>query len=208
MARHLKHRTSSVKRNTARLLFAGAVVSAPIALAAPAQAVDGSTWDKLAQCESSGKWNTSTGNGYHGGLQFKPSTWKAYGGKGSAKNATREEQIAVAERVLKGQGWGAWPACSRKLGLRGGAAPKAAKAVKTAPKVVTPKKKAVKPVAKPAPAAPLATGTGNYTVKVGDSLSKIAQANSIPGGWQNLYNNNRSTISNPNLIYPGQKLNI
>lgn len=218
MARHLKHRSSSSKRHAARLLLAGAVVSAPIALAAPAHAVDGGTWDKLAQCESSGKWNTNTGNGYHGGLQFTPSTWKAYGGTGSAQNASREQQIAVAERVLKGQGWGAWPACSRKMGLRGGstgAAPKAAKSVSAqkatskkstkpvAAKPVTPKKAAATPVAR----TPV-TGDGNYTVRAGDTLSKIAQANSVPGGWQHLYNTNKGTVSDPNLIFPGQKLAI
>jgi len=77
-----------------------------------------SVWDKLAQCESSGNWSINTGNGYYGGLQFTMDTWTAYGGTGSPANASREQQIAVAERVLAGQGWGAWPACSSKLGLR------------------------------------------------------------------------------------------
>ena len=78
-------------------------------------------WDSLAQCESSGNWGTNTGNGYAGGLQFSPSTWAAYGGTGSAANASREQQIAVAEKVQASQGWGAWPACAAKLGLSGGA---------------------------------------------------------------------------------------
>jgi LysM repeat protein len=210
MARHLKHRTSSIKRNAARLLFAGAVVSTPIALAAPAQAVEGGTWDKLAQCESSGKWSTSTGNGFHGGLQFTPSTWKAYGGNGSAQNASREQQIAVAERVLQGQGWGAWPACSRKLGLRGGTTGAAPKAAKVAPKAAAPKVTPKKTVfAQVAPVAQItATGDGNYVVQPGDTLSKIAQANSVPGGWQHLFTTNQGTVSDPHIIYPGQKLNI
>jgi hypothetical protein len=59
---------------------------------------------------------TNTGNGYYGGLQFSPSTWRAYGGSGPAAHASREEQIAVAERVLAAQGWGAWPVCSRQAG--------------------------------------------------------------------------------------------
>lgn len=86
----------------------------------------GSVWDRLAQCESGGEWNYGPHSGwgsgiYHGGLQFHPSTWNAYGGQQYATyayQATREQQIAVAERVLASQGWGAWPACSRKLGLR------------------------------------------------------------------------------------------
>jgi hypothetical protein len=79
---------------------------------------DGGVWDRLAQCEAGGNWATNTGNGYSGGLQFSPGTWAANGGSGSASSASREEQIAVAERVQASQGWGAWPACSSKLGLR------------------------------------------------------------------------------------------
>lgn len=77
-----------------------------------------STWDRLAKCESGNRWNIATGNGYYGGLQFSKATWKAYGGKGSPHKASKSEQIRIAERVLKKQGWRAWPACSRKLGLR------------------------------------------------------------------------------------------
>jgi LysM repeat protein len=83
--------------------------------AAPAS---GSVWDRLAQCESGGNWGINTGNGYSGGLQFAQGTWAANGGSGSAHNASRAEQIRVAERVRASQGWGAWPACSAKLGLR------------------------------------------------------------------------------------------
>jgi hypothetical protein len=81
-------------------------------------AVGGSVWDRLAQCESGGNWSTNTGNGYSGGLQFSPGTWRANGGSGSAHNASRAEQIRVAQRVQASQGWGAWPACSSSLGLR------------------------------------------------------------------------------------------
>jgi LysM repeat protein len=83
--------------------------------AAPASA---SVWDRLAQCESGGNWSINPGNGYSGGLQFSAGTWSANGGSGSASNASRAEQIRVAERVRASQGWGAWPACSSKLGLR------------------------------------------------------------------------------------------
>ena len=82
---------------------------------------DGSVWDRLAQCESTGNWAINTGNGFHGGLQFTPQTWLAYGGGEYAPyayQATREEQIAVAQKVQASQGWGAWPACTAKMGLR------------------------------------------------------------------------------------------
>ncbi|GAA2546976.1 hypothetical protein GCM10010210_17940 [Pseudonocardia hydrocarbonoxydans] len=103
----------------ARLALVGtAAVAAPLLMAGTANAAPASTWDALAECESSGNWDINTGNGYSGGLQFSPSTWRAYGGEGDAHDASRTEQIAVAERVLDGQGWGAWPACSRELGLR------------------------------------------------------------------------------------------
>jgi len=87
---------------------------------APAVA-GGSVWDTLAQCESGGNWSINTGNGYQGGLQFSPSTWAAYGGTQyapTANLATREQQIAIAEKTLAGQGWGAWPACTAQMGLR------------------------------------------------------------------------------------------
>ncbi len=92
---------------------------APAPAAAPSSGGGGgSHWDALAQCESGGNWGISTGNGYYGGLQFSMSTWQAMGGSGNPANASRAEQIAVAERVLSAQGWGAWPSCSSQLGLR------------------------------------------------------------------------------------------
>jgi LysM repeat protein len=81
-------------------------------------AVGGSVWDRLARCESGGNWATNTGNGYAGGLQFSSGTWRANGGSGSPHTASRAEQIRVAQRVLASQGWGAWPSCSSRLGLR------------------------------------------------------------------------------------------
>jgi hypothetical protein len=94
-------------------------LGAPVALAGTADAATPTAkWDRIAQCESGGKWNTATGNGYYGGLQFSAGTWKAHGGKGSAHNASKAEQIKVAERVLKTQGWKAWPVCSKKAGFR------------------------------------------------------------------------------------------
>src|SRR5882757_3700533 len=114
-------------RNLARVVVAGVVVAgAPLALGGTANAAtptptaggDG-VWDQIAQCESGGRWNTSTGNGYSGGLQFSPSTWRAYGGKGNAHQASRAEQITVAKKVQAAQGWGAWPSCSKKAGVKG-----------------------------------------------------------------------------------------
>lgn len=87
--------------------------------------VGGDVWDDLAQCEAGGNWQTNTGNGFGGGLQFMHqssySTWLAFGGAEYAPHpweASKEQQIQIAERVLARSGWGAWPACSRKLGLR------------------------------------------------------------------------------------------
>ncbi|MGZ4749396.1 MAG: transglycosylase family protein, partial [Oryzihumus sp.] len=93
----------------------------PLAAAAPsAHAASTSTWDRLAACESGGRWNINTGNGFYGGLQFTNGTWRAYGGTRYAPRAdlaSKGAQIAVAERLLAAAGWGSWPACSHKLGL-------------------------------------------------------------------------------------------
>jgi LysM repeat protein len=78
----------------------------------------GGVWDRLAQCESGGNWSINTGNGFFGGLQFTQSSWSAAGGSGSPQNASRSEQIRVASHLQQMQGWGAWPTCSRKVGLR------------------------------------------------------------------------------------------
>lgn len=88
-------------------------------VAATPTPANGGVWDTIAQCESGGNWSINTGNGYSGGLQFAPGTWAAYGdGSASAAHASKEAQIAAAEKVLAAQGWGAWPSCSAKAGLR------------------------------------------------------------------------------------------
>ncbi|MFC3964406.1 resuscitation-promoting factor Rpf1 domain-containing protein [Nocardia jiangsuensis] len=117
-----RHRKpTSTGRTVAKVALTGAVISsAGVALAGNASAAPDSDWDRLATCEAGGNWGINTGNGFQGGLQFSPSTWKSHGGgefAASAHNASREEQIVVAERVLASQGWGAWPSCSSKLGL-------------------------------------------------------------------------------------------
>ena len=102
-------------RNTLGLVaVAGAMAVAPIALGAGTANADSVNWDAVAQCESGGNWAIATGNGYYGGLQFSPGTWRANGGAGMPNQASREEQIRVAENVLRTQGIGAWPVCGRR----------------------------------------------------------------------------------------------
>jgi len=192
-----KHRKSNAATRTiARVAIAGVALGAPFAIAA-APASASPDWDAIAQCESGGNWSTHTGNGFSGGLQFTPGTWKANGGTGEAWQASREEQISVAENVLQSQGIGAWPVCGKGKG-GGHSAPvkKTTKPVKKAPKTTAPA----------APVAVTANPNGDYTVVAGDSLSKIAQAQSIEGGWQALYEKNKANIANPNLIFVGQVL--
>lgn len=107
-------------RLLARTGLVAVALATPLALAAPAQAASGSTWDAIAACESGGNWSTNTGNGYYGGLQFSDSTWDAYGGEAyaaTADDASRSEQIRIAEKVLAAQGWNAWPSCSQQVGV-------------------------------------------------------------------------------------------
>jgi resuscitation-promoting factor RpfA len=198
-----------------------AISAAGLALSATAaNATSTSTWDALAQCESSGNWAINTGNGFAGGLQFTPSTWAAYGGTGSAANASREQQIAVAERVQAAQGWGAWPSCSAKLGLSGGATgavqsvPVQAAPVQSAPVQAAPVQSAPLQSASvtQAPAGKHATAVAlsgeTYTLQAGDTLSKVAEKLGIEGGWQRLADANLDTISNPNLVFAGQVIQL
>ena len=116
-------KNTSIRRTAAALAIGGAV-AATMSMPA-ANAVDGATWDALAQCESGGNWSINTGNGFYGGLQFTQQSWNGVGMSGSPATASRAQQIEAGERLLAIQGWGAWPACSAKLGLYGktGAAP-------------------------------------------------------------------------------------
>ncbi|QCR44911.1 transglycosylase [Curtobacterium sp. SGAir0471] len=209
------------------LAFAGIAATGVGLAAAPANAASGSTWDALAQCESGGNWAINTGNGYYGGLQFNLGTWQAHGGTGNPASASREAQIAVAERVLASQGWGAWPACSAKLGLSGttGAAPQAAAPAapqqQAAPKATTPSAPKATTQAAPkatTPAAPKAavsskpaavpTSGKTYTIQSGDTLDQIATKLNIDGGYMKLWAANTSTIDDANLIYAGQELQL
>src|SRR5690625_3963141 len=98
---------SRCKLSTKSLIEAAAISVPFLGFAAPANAAPDSTWDQLAECESGGDWGINTGNGFSGGLQFQQSTWESHGGSGSPENASRAEQIRVAENVLDNQGWGA-----------------------------------------------------------------------------------------------------
>ncbi|WP_369639559.1 transglycosylase family protein, partial [Nocardia sp. JMUB6875] len=128
-----RHRKpTNTGRTVAKVALTGiALGGAGVAMAGNASAAPDSDWDRLAQCEAGGNWAINTGNGFQGGLQFSPSTWTAHGGgeyAPTANQATREQQIAVAEKVLATQGWGAWPSCSSSLGLSSGATPRTAPA--------------------------------------------------------------------------------
>jgi nucleoid-associated protein YgaU len=206
----------------AAVSMAGLALSATAANAAVPTA-SGSTWDALAQCESGGNWAINTGNGFSGGLQFTPQTWAGFGGTGAPENASRAQQIAVAEKVQATQGWGAWPACAAKLGLSGGggaAAPQIqpqSAPVKAAPVQAAPVAQA--PVAAEVPvqapvethakhAAAVAVSGETYTIQSGDTLSKIADKLGIKGGWQSLADANADTIADPDLVFVGQVLQL
>lgn len=174
----------SVKRSTVATKFAAtsiAVGAAAAILAPNASAAPDSDWDRLAGCEAGGNWGINTGNGYYGGLQFSASTWQAYGGgqfASTANQASREQQIAVAERVLAAQGWGAWPACSASLGLS------------SAPTQRT--------VGTPAPAAPAVPA---------DAPAPVQQAAKAPSdelAVDALYNTVTSTLQSYGVAVPAQ----
>ena len=198
-------------------IIAGLALTLGIALAGTAPASAATTvWDKVAKCESGNRWGINTGNGYYGGLQFSSGTWKAYGGRkygSQANKATKAEQIAIARRVLAGQGPGAWPTCSRRAGLtkaNGQADKKAVPATNPGAS----KAKSTKPVVKKKPAAKKpavkSASTAIKRVKVirGDTLAKIANRYNVKGGWRGLWNLNKKTLKNPNRIYVGQVLRV
>jgi resuscitation-promoting factor RpfA len=198
-------------------IVAGLALTLGIALAGtPAQAATTTVWDKVAKCESGNRWHIATGNGYYGGLQFSSSTWRGFGGRkyaSQAHKATKAEQIAIARRVLAGQGPGAWPTCSRRAGLTK-ANGKADKKAVPATNPGASKAKSTKPVVKKKPAAKKPAVKGASTaikrVKVirGDTLAKIANRYNVKGGWRGLWNLNKKTLKNPNRIYVGQVLRV
>ncbi|MGR6968824.1 transglycosylase family protein [Streptomyces cynarae] len=205
--RHRRYQPTRINRASLTVTAGGAGMALPLIGTGVAHAADVDTWNKVAACESSGDWGINTGNGYYGGLQFTQSTWEAYGGTVYARRAdlaTRDQQIAVAEKVLEGQGPGAWPACSVRAGLtRGGTGPDTPGG---APATVKRSVRDVKPQTTPQSQAGT---TEMYTVVHGDTLSGIADSHHVQGGWQGLYAANRTTVgADPDLILPGQRLNL
>jgi LysM repeat protein len=230
-----------------RAVAVGVVIGVPMfGMTSPAAAAPVSTWDAVAQCESSGNWAIDTGNGYYGGLQFSQSTWAAFGGTSyaaQANEASKGQQIAVAEKTLAVQGWGAWPVCSVKAGAtgqgvtdRGGAADSSSitrsssgssgpnrsnssasshssDAVAHSNSGSSSRSSSSGSDSAQAPAVRVRRSAksavdGSYTVKSGDTLSKIAAAKHLTGGWKTLAHENADVIPDPDLIYPGQVIRL
>lgn len=168
---------------------AGAVHAAP-----------GVNWDAVAACESGGNWAASTGNGYYGGLQFSPGTWHANGGSGLPSQASRAEQIRVAENVSHSQGMGAWPHCG-SVGAGGGATVTTHRS--TPVQVSVPPRVSVDSVQRSS-----GNPNGDYLIVPGDTLTSIAQQFGLSGGWQTLMAKNKGFIANPDLIFPGDRIAI
>jgi LysM repeat protein len=239
--RHRKPHTSHTRRLVATAGVAGAGIAIPLLGTAAfdtAGAATVSTWDRVAQCESGGRWSVNTGNGFYGGLQFTRSTWAAYGGgkyAPTADQATKGQQISVAEKVLAAQGPGAWPVCSVKAGLSaGGAAAQvsthsggstthrssgssthhsrhrsAGSAGRAPSSDSATASHSSRTVEQSSSSSTHAVGHGGYTVRSGDTLSGIAASAHASGGWQHLYQENRATVgADPNVIYPGQHLTL
>ncbi|MFC1432038.1 transglycosylase family protein [Streptacidiphilus sp. N1-3] len=221
-----RHRATRARRTRALLATAsltGMGIALPLVSATTAHAASVSTWDAVAACESTSNWSINTGNGYYGGLQFSADTWAAYGGTAyapTADQATKDQQIAIAEKVLASQGPGAWPVCGPQAGLTAGSTPANVNTTTGTPStsasssddssasssdtVSTPA-----PAATPAPATTSSSSSGTYTVVSGDWLSTIAIKENVAGGWQRLYELNRSTLTEgPDWIYPGEHLTL
>ena len=197
-----RHRApTQTARIVARSTAGATALALPIVGMTTAEAATAEQWDNVAECESGGNWHINTGNGYYGGLQFSYSTWLNYGGGKYASRAdlaSRAEQIAIAEKVLQGQGWGAWPICSRYAGparVETWSAPdKSATSSAKVHRRTRQHQKATRAV---------------HVVKSGDTLSAIAGKYDVKGGWRKLYRVNRTLIgSNPDLIHVGMHLHI
>ncbi|WP_225822298.1 transglycosylase family protein [Streptomyces naphthomycinicus] len=221
-----KHRRpSKAVRAVALAGVTGAAVAAPLMAAGNASAATASEWDAVAQCESGGNWSINTGNGYYGGLQFSASTWAAYGGTAyaaQANQATKAQQIAVAEKVLAAQGKGAWPVCGTGLSGTpyGGSAPSTPSASGGTTTRSTDGQAASRSAERPAASTgksqtvttptgkKVKKGDGEYKVVEGDTLSTIAAKHKVKGGWEKLFELNKGVVENADLIYPGQQLHL
>ncbi|WP_371661974.1 transglycosylase family protein [Streptomyces sp. NBC_00280] len=230
-----KHRRpSKATRVVAIAGVTGAAVAAPLLAAGSASAATSAEWDTVAQCESGGNWSINTGNGYYGGLQFSASTWAAYGGSAyasTADQASKSQQITIAEKVLAGQGKGAWPVCGVGLSnasYGGGSSDSSSSGSSSSGNSSsssgsgetstrsTDNQQASRSQERPAAKKTVTTptgkkvekGDGEYKVVKGDSLSAIAEAHDVKGGWQKLFQLNKDIIDDADFIFPGQQLHL
>ena len=219
-----KHRRPSKATRAAALAgVTGVAIAAPLMAAGNASAATASEWDAVAQCESGGNWSINTGNGYYGGLQFSASTWAAYGGTAyapQANQASKAQQIAVAEKVLASQGKGAWPVCGTGLSsaaYNGGSSSSSAGSSNSGSSTRSTNEQSAsrsseRPAAKKTVTTPtgkkVKKGDGEYKVVKGDTLSSIAEKHDVKGGWQKLFELNKDIVEDANLIYPGQQLHL
>ncbi|KOG35265.1 LysM peptidoglycan-binding domain-containing protein [Streptomyces resistomycificus] len=224
-----KHRRpSKATRAIAIAGVTGAAVAAPLMAAGNASAATASEWDAVAQCESGGNWSINTGNGYYGGLQFSASTWAAYGGTqyaAQANQASKAQQIAVAEKVLASQGKGAWPSCGVNLSSSAyngstdtssdsgsGSSGNGSSETSTRSSEQPASRSSERPEAKKTVTTPtgkkVKKGDGEYKVVTGDTLSSIAEERDVKGGWAKLFELNKDIVEDANLIYPGQQLHL
>ncbi|MEV8404819.1 transglycosylase family protein [Streptomyces niveus] len=219
-----KHRRPSKAVRYATLAgVTGAAVAAPLIATTSASAATTAEWDAVAQCESGGNWSINTNNGYTGGLQFSASTWAAYGGTAfasSADQASKAQQIQIAEKVLAGQGKGAWPSCgvglsnaSNDAGSNDAAPAPKQEVPKAAPKAApkqesAPRATQEQPASRSETRGPVKKGDGEYKVKSGDTLSKIAETKKVKGGWQKLFDLNKDIVEDADEIFPGQQLHL
>jgi LysM repeat protein len=197
-------------RRAAQVVLVGAMAATPLALTTGLASAD-TDWDELAQCESSGNWNTNTGNGFGGGLQFTDSTWRAFGGSGQPEDASREQQIQVAERVKAAQGMNAWPSCSRQTGntddspnTGSGSSGSGSSDSGSGSSSSSDSSSSSEAVATTAAQRTQAPAGGAYTVARGDTLSAIASAHGTTAGALAAANG----IANPDAISPGQQIKV
>ncbi len=204
-----------------------AAVAAPLMAAGSASAATASEWDAVAQCESGGNWSINTGNGYYGGLQFSASTWAAYGGTAyaaTADQASKAQQIEIAEKVLASQGKGAWPVCGKGLsgasydgapasssnsGSNSGSSQESAQeSTQKSTQETRASRSSERATVETPTGKKVKKGDGEYKVVSGDTLSGIAAKKNVKGGWEKLFELNKDIIDDADFIFPGQQLHL